>query len=532
MGKIKFGKNVIENLTSGMYQDSRIVYREYIQNSADQIDIAVDNGMYRDDESPRIDISIDKKKRLIRIEDNATGIEKGFVHTELADVADSKKKREQNKGFRGIGRLGGLAYCDTLRFVTSAAGEDIKTVMEWDAQKCMRLINDSSVRDDAETILLDIIDYREEPCPEEDHFFIVELVGIKKENEDLLNVDRVKEYISENTPIPINNNFIFDKRIYDYAKEKGYVFDEYNIFVNGEDMLKPYVNDLYEKSDSKKRKYDEIVDIHYREFKTSDGNPLAWMWYGVSSFERQIPKAFNRMRGVRLRKGNIQIGGSDCLAKLFKESRGTHYFLGEVHALHPDLIPNGRRDYFNENEIRVEFEEELRWFFGETLHKLYYAASNIKNAFKAQHTFLEKQKQFVEKEKKGLWVSTDEKNELEVQLGQSEKKANAAKKRLDNWREKATEDASIQQVLSIVEGKHGVGLDSSTKTTRKTKKKSSKKKSQFMTDELTALTKKERKLVSRIYTVIRDVLKEDQSSRVIGAIQKELKGNGKKNTLN
>ena len=36
----KIGKNVLENLTQAMYSDSRIIYREYIQNSTDQIDIA------------------------------------------------------------------------------------------------------------------------------------------------------------------------------------------------------------------------------------------------------------------------------------------------------------------------------------------------------------------------------------------------------------------------------------------------------------------------------------------------------------
>ena len=30
----KIGKNVLENLTRGMYEDSRVIYREYIQNAA------------------------------------------------------------------------------------------------------------------------------------------------------------------------------------------------------------------------------------------------------------------------------------------------------------------------------------------------------------------------------------------------------------------------------------------------------------------------------------------------------------------
>ena len=39
------GKNVIENLTTAMYEDLRIIYREYIQNSADSIDKAIQQGL-------------------------------------------------------------------------------------------------------------------------------------------------------------------------------------------------------------------------------------------------------------------------------------------------------------------------------------------------------------------------------------------------------------------------------------------------------------------------------------------------------
>ena len=35
------GKNVLESLTTGMYSDSRIIFREYIQNSTDAIDNAI-----------------------------------------------------------------------------------------------------------------------------------------------------------------------------------------------------------------------------------------------------------------------------------------------------------------------------------------------------------------------------------------------------------------------------------------------------------------------------------------------------------
>ena len=68
-----FGANILENLTTGMYQDSKVIYREYIQNACDQIDKAYNIGLLKPNEG-RIDIWLDAEKRTVSIEDNATGI--------------------------------------------------------------------------------------------------------------------------------------------------------------------------------------------------------------------------------------------------------------------------------------------------------------------------------------------------------------------------------------------------------------------------------------------------------------------------
>ena len=67
------------------------------------------------------------------------------------------------------------------------------------------------------------------------------------------------------------------------------------------------------------------------------------MWYGVSKFEKQIP-TINPMRGIRLRKSNIQIGNENTFSAhdFYKEPRGCLYFVGEVFAVGKNLIPKGR----------------------------------------------------------------------------------------------------------------------------------------------------------------------------------------------
>ncbi|MBK7988387.1 MAG: ATP-binding protein [Ignavibacteria bacterium] len=148
--KTVIGKDVIESLTIGMYDDSRFIYREYIQNAADQIDKARQQGLVEDGE---IHIIIDPAKKFISIEDDATGIEENKVVEILKNIAQSTKQRGVDKGFRGIGRLGGLGYCEKLVFETSFKGESVKSIMTWDALKLKSIINNRNQKEEASAVI-------------------------------------------------------------------------------------------------------------------------------------------------------------------------------------------------------------------------------------------------------------------------------------------------------------------------------------------------------------------------------------------
>lgn len=102
------GKNIIENLTTAMYENLLIVYREYIQNSADSIDKAIRQGLI-DRTNAEINIDIDTGKRYVSIEDNGAGISADDFKKIMSSIANSTKDSAENKGFRGIGRLGGIS---------------------------------------------------------------------------------------------------------------------------------------------------------------------------------------------------------------------------------------------------------------------------------------------------------------------------------------------------------------------------------------------------------------------------------------
>jgi molecular chaperone HtpG len=319
------GKNVIEHLTTAMYENNNIIFREYIQNSADQIDKAISSGLLRTEEAI-IDIDIDTRKRCITVFDNATGIQHEKFATTLSSIADSDKKRNEDKGFRGIGRLGGLACCDKLIFTSSYKGESIKSTMIWNAKMLREIINDPKQRPSASELVDMVTSFEESACEEKEHFFEVKLIDVIEENNELLDEKSVREYLQAVAPVPYPNGFVFRSKIYDYAKQNNLKIDEYKILVNGTQIFKGYTTNLYEGTVDRRKVYDSITDLEFKKFYSPNNELLAWMWFGITKYEKQIP-ILNKMRGIRLRKENIQVGNSETISypRFFKEPRGNYY---------------------------------------------------------------------------------------------------------------------------------------------------------------------------------------------------------------
>jgi len=506
-----FGANIIENLTTGMYQDSRVIYREYIQNACDQIDKAIAQGLLNVGEG-KIEIWLDFDKRTISIEDNATGIPASAFRETLGNVADSDKEIGKDKGFRGIGRLCGLAYCKEVRFISKARGEDVISVLRCDAVKMRNLIDENSrgVKRTASEILRAIYDFDQMPTDEIDnHFFKVELIGINDENTDLLNTKAIREYLSFVAPVPYKNTFFYRKDIKDFAKKLNYNIDEYDVRLDGTPIFKEYTT-IFKKAD--KTTLDEIFGVEFREFKDSDGNLFAWMWIGLTQFKQAIPK-INQMRGFRLRKENIQIGGEDALQKLFKEDRGNSYFVGEVFAVSKDLIPNSQRDYFNENPSRAYFEKTLRQFFNDELHKVYYDGSTVNAAYKKIDAYATKQAEFKEKDKQGAFVNPEHRSAEYERVMVAKKDAETAKNKIEKTKEKA--DGMMVRVIEQIEKEHPPKkiIDISPPNAKQAIKPP------LRVDKLTTYNRNERKLISKIFDIIISATDEKTAEKIISKIE-------------
>ena len=509
------GKAVIESLTTGMYEDCRFIYREYIQNSADQIDKAIQQGILLKNEE-EIYIQISEEGKSIIIEDNATGISSDQVVTILQDIASSTKKIATDKGFRGIGRLGGLAYCEKLIFETSYKGENIKSKLIWDAKRLKEIVNNRDIKEHAADVIRQVTTFTTENENTDNHYFKVILENVN--NEDLLNKKDIENYLSMVAPVPFSKSFLYRRNIIEELQRDGLSLDEYRIFLNGDLINKPYTSIIYT-ADSKgqKQRCDEIFDIQYFNEKDQHGNFLYWGWYGLSTFQKVIEKNCNLARGLRLRKHNIQIGLEDSLMKLHRENRGNHYFFGEVHVFHSDLIPNARRDYFVENHTCKLFEKKIRSFFHCELYKLYHDASTIRSATKDIQNHHALIAELTEKEKLGFHTQ-EEKVKLVNKTEDAKKKSDEAKKKLEKLENKKV-DSPVGKIMERVK----LTLPEEIKPLRiESPENLEEKKTNYFTDKYSWLPKSERKLLSKVYSTIDKVLSKDLAKNLIDKIDEEI----------
>lgn len=514
----KIGKDVIESLTLGMYEDCRFIFREYIQNAADQVDKAVKMSLLEKG-ADEIHIQIDRDKRIITVEDNATGIPQDRVMPILRNVAHSTKTRGVDKGFRGIGRLGGLGYCSKLTFVTSYAGEDVKSVMTWDADLLKLIINDRE--NEAEDVLVEVTNLKTEKDEIGEHYFKVILEDVT--SDDLLDIDSVRDYLSMVAPVDIDSKFIYRNKINQYMKEHGLTVDTYNIFINGEQIYKPYTNYIYEDNHGGKKQVDDILGVDFLMGKDQNDNIIYWGWYSLSRLNGQM-KPKNIARGIRLRKENIQIGDEEICKKFFsktEDQRFSFYYFGEIHAVSKDLIPNSRRDYFGENSACTDFERRIKDDFLK-LKDICYQAQKFRSSAKVLAKG-EELRQTIQTKSRTGYTSQEEREKIERQYDDIKKKAAQAQQALANAQKKIKDTNS--PLIGILD-KLGPEQSATPQLENLYRKNHpQQQKTKYRTDApiYSRYSKQEKKLIGKIYASISNAIADErQREALISKIEEDI----------
>ncbi|TAV74735.1 ATP-binding protein [Rhizobium leguminosarum] len=374
------GPYVLESLTTGMYGEPRHSIREYVQNAFDAIETARDSGTLQSHEG-LIVVTVDKTTDSISIKDNGSGIRSENAWRTLSSIGASAKERSERAGFRGIGRLAGLAYCDKLIFITKHRTDTRETTITFDCVRVREEMDpEKRSQTDIQTLLTETVKdtYRTVSEGERDlHYTEVVLEGLFLAPPQMTDFIKLSSYLSQTAPVKFHPQlWSYEREIAEHGAQFGKPLKTIDLILRQKDSAIPGNSDSEDEIDVKdfpiykpyrnhhnpKGKKEPVAVTGVKLLADESGENKWWGWIGLMQTVATLSDT--DAAGLRVRSKNIQIDGTDIMERLFAESRVSYarfnkWFIGEFHILSDEVVPNARRDGFEENSAWRAVEEEF-----------------------------------------------------------------------------------------------------------------------------------------------------------------------------
>ncbi len=360
-----FGGFILETLTVGMYGEARNAIREYIQNGFDSVQRAIHELQILPRGQGLIEIELSHDRKRLTIRDNGAGLPTKTAATVLTRVGASSKSHRKHAGFRGIGRLAGIVFSDTVIFSTKAKGENEQSSVVFDAKTMREAMgpNMGSKKSAVDVMNRCVKAYRGPTNATNDHFFEVSLDGLRDAPEECYSANELYDFVSQVAPVPYPDDFPYREELRRAEDISGILIEEVQITIrDGRDdpqSVRKRYGAMYSFDSGSVRLTD--CDVHHSPTKKW------WAWIGKK--EESGAYTDTRVSGLRVRVRNIQINGKEVIRDIFRDHARTHerfqdYFLGEIFVQPSALVPNARRDGFEEDatwkSIRTELATVIR----------------------------------------------------------------------------------------------------------------------------------------------------------------------------
>ena len=399
MAKIKFGLRLLETLTSALYDNPIVFFREYVQNSVDAYDRAIEQKLSKISNFS-IEITIDQEKRSITIFDNGYGIPEQNFKSKMTDIGvDTKSDLPSQIGFRGIGRLSAIPFCKRLIFRNKPQGSKNIIVFTWDGEKFNDLLIQDSTAELSKAFEIITSTSLEEYTGEiNDHFFSVTIENYNEEIKSLIHQREFKQQLSSLLPLRYSSKFKYQDEIKkNYREIMNDDLDDtaYNIKLDSEQLFKQYVNENV---------LDAGIWFWPLKFpKTPDGieEPFGLLWF---TFNRKISvNQDNLLQGILVRSKNMLMGNNNSLADAIYRYKTDDYITtyreitqtlrgvcGEMLICTTRFNDNARRDWFKLDSESIMLRDIIFEFL-KHLYKYRITASNVFN--EKNEAYREKNKQ-------------------------------------------------------------------------------------------------------------------------------------------
>lgn len=351
------GKDIFELFAGAMYAEPLSIFREYVQNAADALDEARAQGLSRPGPND-VEIWLNHAERSVRIRDLGVGVPASQFVKRLTSIGGSRKRGTAARGFRGIGRLSGLGYCQELVFRSRADGDAKVKEMVWDGRALRDRLRNADYNGSLSDLVKEVATVVDVPGAEyPPHFFEVEMRKLLRvKNDVLLNEEAVRSYLSQVAPVPFSPEFKLGSKIQAWLSEKTQSRPVSVVLHDGQGAIYHRATNTFPVSP---KVFDEFRDVNFLEYVDSNGDPLAFGWTLDHSYAGAISRKLG-LGGVRLRKGDVQVGDDQLLSFVFPEARFAQWVVGDIHVAHPRIVPNGRRDDFEHSPALAELHEHLR----------------------------------------------------------------------------------------------------------------------------------------------------------------------------
>ena len=364
------GVHLLETITRGMYSEPMHCIREYVQNAYDSIRAARRSGVLAYN-AGTIRIVIDRTSRRFQIRDDGVGLSPEAAAVHLLDIGNSEKARsgdesKRNAGFRGIGRMAGISYCETLRFRTSD-GSGKACIVEFNAAAINRLTQ----RGQEPTTIVHAIETNaridERPAEFDAHYLEVTLEGVRSDS-PFLNQHSVASYLGSVAPVRHDpTKWSYGDKIQSFAADVASEasLETLSVFVcdaDGNvqaDIRRPFKNRFRTRDGNRQRdRHVRVTDV----VALPEHGPVNGWWGWLAVHERRGALADIPFAGIRVRMHNIAVGEEHIVRNLFKTAALSRWCFGEIHITDPDLVPNAQRDDFEPSSewsrISTQIKEE------------------------------------------------------------------------------------------------------------------------------------------------------------------------------
>jgi Histidine kinase-, DNA gyrase B-, and HSP90-like ATPase len=351
-------------LSNELYPRKLEVVREYIQNASDAIDsFARIADILGDTSAPQIKISIQGRSLLLW--DNGIGMDAEEI-AKLRRIAYSEKRQGEEAGYKGIGRLAGIAVASKLLISSTSYGDPKLHKFEFRAREFQDDISTKKREglQEAATLVINrhttISHFDVDP---EEHYTLVELRDIDEAYAELLDPARLRDFIGEIAPVDFAPEFKHAHRIStnlfknvpDYSPKAVWLTTAAGERIQ---VYKPYI-------DSMMLSDPEFIDI----VDPDDGRMIAYCWCTTRGKEMLggirpagnkfvvpggSPEERKRLAGLVYKLFGFSIGDRNLpLRTLWKKDYTRPlWFTGEIHIVDKKIKPTTDRSDFIDNEPR------------------------------------------------------------------------------------------------------------------------------------------------------------------------------------